>query len=317
MQEHNAKELAALELIEIVDEGWDIAVMASDNIGVYGYSNLGEFKHRFPDRCIDAGIAEGNETGIAVGLALTGKIVFAFYFGPFLSLRATEQTHTDVAYNDVPVRLISTHGGLSSGGGPRHNAILDFAIMRAIPNMTVVVPADANQCVKIVRESLTSPGPMLIRLARAGVPDVYDTTEYEFAIGKANVMRSGGDITLIGTGIGVFHALEAAAALEHVGIHASVIDMHTLKPFDAETVIREAERSRGILTIEDHSIIGGLGSAVAELIAEHGIHSRFKRIGVPDRFAPFGAARDLYSHFGISADGIVENVKALLEGNPR
>ena len=258
------------------------------------------------------GIAEPNAVGIAAGLALNGKIVYVQAFGPFLSLRCVDQVHTDIAYNDIPVRLIGTHGGLTSGGGPTHYTVCDYAIMRAIPNMTMVVPADANQCVKLMRESVTYPGPMYIRLARGEEPLAYESQDYEYKIGKAVTTKEGKDFTVIACGVGVFMGVAAAKMLEKDGISIRVIDMHTLKPLDKDAVIRAAKETGGIITVEDHNVVGGLGDAVASTLAEAGLGIKFKRLGIPDVFAALGYPEELYAYYGYDADGIVKEIKNFL-----
>lgn len=305
----SAREVYGSELMKIADEGIEFAFVCSDNVAPS--STVGKFMSKYPDRCINVGIAEANQVGVSAGIALSGRVVFSQVFGPFLPLRAADQIHADIAYNDVPVRLIGTHAGVTSGGGPTHNAIADLAFYRAVPNLTVVCPADANQCARVVRESLTYPGPMIIRIARGAEPDVYASNDYEFRIGKSITIKEGSDVTLIGTGSSVYWALMAAKELDDVGISAKVIDMHTIKPFDVEAVISAAKETGCVVTVEDHSIHGGLGGAVAEVILEHGLACRFKRIGLPDEFAVLGEPNEVYEYYGLDPHGVAQTVKTM------
>ncbi len=305
----SAREIYGVELMKMADEGLDFAFTCSDNVA--SSTSTGKFMKKYPERCVNVGIAEANQVGISAGLALSGKIVFSQVFGPFLPLRAADQIHTDIAYNDVPVRLIGTHSGVTSGGGPTHNVIADLSFYRAVPNLTIVVPADANQCARVVRESMTYPGPMIIRIARGAEPDVYINNDYEFTIGKAITIKEGTDLTLIGTGNSVHWSLMAAKELQEKGIKARVIDMHTIKPFDCDAVLQSAKETGCIVTVEDQSINGGLGGAVAEVIAEAGIPCRFKRIGLPDEFSVIGDPDEIYKYYGLDGHGIAETVLKL------
>ncbi|MBU2703340.1 transketolase [Sporomusaceae bacterium BoRhaA] len=305
----SAREAYGVELMKMVDEGLDFAFTCSDNVA--SSTSTGKFMRKYPERCVNVGIAEANQVGISAGLALSGKIVFSQVFGPFLPLRAADQIHTDIAYNDVPVRLIGTHSGVTSGGGPTHNVIADLSFYRAVPNLTIVVPADANQCARVVRESMKYPGPMIIRIARGAEPDVYKNNDYEFTIGKAITIKEGKDLTLIGTGNSVHWSLMAAKELQEKGITARVIDMHTIKPFDTEAVLQAVKATGCVVTVEDQSINGGLGGAVAEVIAEAGILCKFKRIGLPDEFSVIGDPDEIYKYYGLDGHGIAETVTKL------
>jgi transketolase len=307
----SAREVYGTELRKMAEEGLEFAFTCSDNVAPS--STVGKFMADYPDRCFNVGIAEANQVGVSAGLALSGKVVFAQVFGPFLPLRAADQIHADIAYNDVPVRLIGTHAGVTSGGGPTHNVIADLAFYRAVPNLTIVCPADANQCARVVRESMTYPGPMVIRIARGAEPDVYANNDYEFKIGKAIKVKEGSDLTLIGTGSSVYWSFKAAEELAKQGIHARVLDMHTIKPFDEEAVLQAASETGCIVTVEDHSINGGLGGAVAELIAESGIPCRFKRIALPDEFCVLGEPDEVYRYYGMAPEGIAETVRNFLK----
>jgi len=306
----NARELVPKKIFELMKQDKDIVYVLSDS-AVTG-SIPWKILQAYPDRTIDVGIAESNLVGTAAGAALAGKKAFATAFGPFLSIRATDQICLDVAYNDVAVCVIGTHGGLTSGGGPTHYTIMDYAVMRAIPNMTMISPSDANQGARIVDEFVKNPRPMYLRLARGEEPLVYADQDYPFQIGKAVVTREGRDATVIGTGIGVYNALKAAQELEREGVSIRVLDMHTIKPLDGEAVLKAVKETGIIITVEDHNIIGGLGSAVAELLAETNMSCKFKRLGVPDVFAKLGYPDTLYPYYGYDEVGIAKQIKAFL-----
>ncbi len=305
----NARDAFAEEMTAMAEEGYDFAFTYSDNVAPS--SAAGKFINKYPERCFNFGIAEQNQVAASAGIALSGQIVFAQVFGPFLPLRAADMIHTDVCYNDLPVRLIGTHSGVTAGGGPTHNNIADLALYRAIPNLTVIVPADAGQCIKAVRESIAYSGPMVIRIARGDEPNVYASQDYDFNIGKAIQIKDGDDISLIGTGSAVYWALMASKALEADGISARVIDMHTIKPLDTEAIKRCADETGGIITIEDHSIYGGLGSAVAEVLCEYGNGTKFARIGMPDEFSVLGDPSEIYHYYGLDQSSIAERAKKL------
>lgn len=306
----NAREAYGEELMKMADEGLDFVFTVSDNIAPS--SAAGKFMAKYPDRCFNFGIAEADQVGASAGLALSGEIVYAQVFGPFLPLRAADQIHTDIAYNDVNVRLIGTHAGLTAGGGPTHNCVCDLALYRAIPNLTIVVPADAGQCIKAIRKSYEFQGPMIIRINRGGSPDVYAEDSYEFEFGKAIEAVPGTDVTIISTGSSVYWSVKASKILQENGISARVIDMHTIKPLDRETVLKCAEETHNIVTVEEHSINGGLGAAVAEVLCEGDYVGKFKRIGLPDKFALLGDPDKVYAHYGMSPEGIAATVRNLL-----
>lgn len=306
----NAREAYGEELMKMADEGLDFVFTVSDNIAPS--SAAGKFMAKYPDRCFNFGIAEADQVGASAGLALSGEIVYAQVFGPFLPLRAADQIHTDIAYNDVNVRLIGTHAGLTAGGGPTHNCVCDLALYRAIPNLTIVVPADAGQCIKAIRKSYEFQGPMIIRINRGGSPDVYAEDSYEFEFGKAIEAVPGADVTIISTGSSVYWSVKASKILQENGISARVIDMHTIKPLDKETILKCAEETHNIVTVEEHSINGGLGAAVAEVLCEGDYVGKFKRIGLPDKFALLGDPDKVYAHYGMSPEGIAATVRNLL-----
>ena len=306
----SAKEAYGEELYKMAQEGIDFVFTFSDNVAPS--TKAGQLVKDFPDRCFNMGIAEPNQVGASAGLALAGNVVFAQVFGPFLPLRAADQVHTDIAYNDVKVRLIGTHSGVTAGGGPTHNDIADLALYRAIPNLTVCVPADANQCAKFIRASMDYDGPMIIRIDRAGSPNVY-AEDYELEIGKAIQLLEGKDATMISCGSNLYECLMAAKMLkEELGLSIEILDMHTVKPLDKEAIIRAANKTGNVVTVEDHSINGGLGGAVAEVLCEAGYKGNFKRIGMPDEFAVLGAVDDIYHYYGMDRHGIVKELRKML-----
>lgn len=306
----SAKEAYGEELYKMAQEGIDFVFTFSDNVAPS--TKAGQLVKDFPDRCFNMGIAEPNQVGASAGLALAGNVVFAQVFGPFLPLRAADQVHTDIAYNDVKVRLIGTHSGVTAGGGPTHNDIADLALYRAIPNLTVCVPADANQCAKFIRASMDYDGPMIIRIDRAGSPNVY-AEDYELEMGKAIQLLEGKDATIISCGSNLYECLMAAKMLkEELGLSIEILDMHTVKPLDKEAIIRAANKTGNVVTVEDHSINGGLGGAVAEVLCEAGYKGNFKRIGMPDEFAVLGAVDDIYHYYGMDRHGIVKELRKML-----
>ncbi len=306
----SARDIFMHKIIEIAETNKNIMYITAD--GSPAGSMQDKFRKKFPDQFIEVGIAEANAIGIASGLALNGKRPYVNTFGPFLSVRATDQINLDLAYNEVPVCVIGTHGGVTSGGGPTHYTLSDFGIMRAIPTMTMIAPADANQCGKLIDATLTYDKPMFVRVARGEEPLVYESQDYEYVIGKAITAKEGDDATLIGVGIGVHNAMMAAKALEADGINVRVLDMHTLKPIDAEAIIDAVEQTGIIITVEDHNIIGGLGDAVAAVIAENGMGCKFKKLGIPDVFAALGTPEELYEYYGYDAAGIIKTMKGFM-----
>ncbi|MCD8138850.1 MAG: hypothetical protein LUE17_03565 [Planctomycetaceae bacterium] len=308
----NAREAYGEELMRMADEGLDFAFTYSDNVAPS--SSAGKFIQKYPDRCFNFGIAEPNQVGASAGIALSGQIVFSQVFGPFLPLRAADQIHTDIAYNDVNVRLIGTHAGVTAAGGPTHNCIADLALYRAIPNLTIVVPADAGQCCKVIRQSMAFEGPMIIRIDRGGSPNVYADDNYEYQFGKAIETVPGNDLSIISAGSSVYWSMMGAKILkEKHGINARVIDMHTIKPMDYAMLDKCAAETGNIVTVEEHSVNGGLGGAVAEYLLEKGFCGKFKRIGLPDEFAVLGDPDEVYAFYGMDPEGIAATISKLMK----
>ena len=272
------------------------------------------FADKFPERFYNVGIAEQNMFGIAAGLAKAGLIPFASTMAVFTCLRAGEQVRTDIAYQNLPVKIIATHAGISFGhAGTTHHCTEDFAIMRAIPNMTVICPADGIETSKAVQACVDTPGPVYIRIGRGFEPPCYESDNYSYEIGKAITMRDGTDLTIICCGIAVLQALNAAKTLQETdGLSVCVINMHTIKPIDREAIMKAVTDTRRILTIEEHNVLGGLGDAVASVIAESGKGCVFKKHGLQDTFAAIGYAEDLYAYYGLDANGIVDKVREMM-----
>ena len=272
------------------------------------------FANAFPDRFFNVGIAEQDMMGIAAGLAKVGLIPFASTMAIFACLRAGEQVRTDIAYQNLPVKIIATHAGISFGhAGTTHHCTEDFAVMRSIAGMTVICPADGIETSRAVRACVDIPGPVYIRIGRGFEPPCYTDENYDFEIGKAIEMVPGTDITIICCGIAVLQAVQAAKTLsEQDGISVRVLNMHTIKPIDREAIMKAVTETRRILTIEEHNVEGGLGDAVASVIAESGKGCVFKKHGMYDEFATIGYAEDLYAHYGFDANGIVDQVRGLM-----
>lgn len=308
----SAREMYVEAMAEIASEDPNVMFVSAESLMSAG--KLRDFQDKNPERFVEVGIAEANQVGVAAGLALEGKIVFMQGFGPFFALRTLDQIHTDVAYMNLPIRIINTHSGLTSGGGPTHYNIMDLCIMRTLPNMTVVCPSDANQCLKVIRATKSIPGPVSIRIARGAEPAVYTTQDYDFEIGKGIEAHEGNDLTIFAIGSTVALAVSAANGLEKDGIHARVIDMHTIKPIDKDIIIKAAKETKRFITVEDHLITGGLGSAVSEVVTDAGLAVKIKRLGVPgDDFPPLGDMYELYAHLGYDPEGIKKAAREILK----
>ena len=273
-----------------------------------GFGAAEQFRRHFPGRFINVGVAEQNMTGVAAGLALAGKTVFTYSIANFPTLRCLEQIRADVCYHNANVKIVAVGGGLAYGAlGPSHHATEDLAVLRALPNLTVVAPGDPLEAEHATAAVAAHDGPCYLRLGRAGEPAVHQSLR--FTLGKAAAVRRGGDVSLIAAGAMLPVAVEAAGQLSNDGIEAGVWSMHTLKPLDLEAV-SEAARSGAVFTIEEHSIVGGLGSAVAEVLSEAGFSGVFRRLALPDRFAPCaGSAEYLRRLSGLDACSIRERIR--------
>ena len=285
-----------------------VVVVVNDSVGS---SKVGGFKKKFPERLINVGIAEQTMVGVGAGLANAGKIPFVCAAACFLTGRALEQIKADVAYSNTNVKLVGISSGMAYGAlGPTHHSIEDFAWTRAIANMTVIAPADPLETEQVIRMAAETTGPMFLRLSRMGVPAVHENS-YKFQIGKAAKLREGSDVTLIANGVMVTRALEAADLLAKEGIKARVLNMATVRPIDKEAIISAARDTGAIVTAEEHTTHGGLGSAVAEVVVENApVNMRI--LGVPGVFAPTGEALWLLEHFGLTGQGIYKAAKELL-----
>jgi len=277
-------------------------------------TKIGTFGEHYPDRFFNVGIAEQNLFGMAAGLAKAGLIPFVSTFSAFASMRAVEFLRTDICYQKLNCKIIATHGGTSFGpAGSTHHATEDLAIVRALANLVVIVPADALETANAVRACMDINGPVYIRIGRGFEPRVYESENYGFEIGKAVEMCPGTDITVIACGATVFHAVEAAKLLkEDDGLSVRVLNVHTLKPIDREAILKAVEETRRIVTFEDHNIIGGLGTAVADVIAESGKGCAFQKVGIPDEFTIIGYPEDIMHYYKIDADGIIEKVREVM-----
>lgn len=287
----------------------DIVVLDAD---LAEATKTGTFKKKFPERFIDCGIAESNMVGIAAGLATCGKIPFAASFAMFSAGRAFEQVRNSVGYPHLNVKIAGSHAGISTGeDGATHQCCEDIALMRSIPGMVVLNPADHYEMLAAVKAAAAHVGPVYIRLGRLAVESVNNNDDYQFEIGKGITLRQGDDITVIATGLMVGEALKAVDALAAQGIHARLIDMHTIKPLDAELVRKAAQETGRIVTVEEHNVIGGLGEAVASCVAES-CPVPVTKIGVNDVFGHSGPAVDLLREFGLCAENIEATVKRVL-----
>lgn len=267
------------------------------------------FKKAVPERFFDMGIAEGNMMAVAAGLATTGKIVFASTFAMFASARACEQIRNSICYPKLNVKIAATHAGLTVGeDGASHQCIEDIAIMRSLPNMTVISPCDGLETNRAIKAAIEYNGPIYIRLGRSGVEDVHDPATYQFEIGKGVQVRDGGDVTLIATGLMVQEALKAADMLKEEGLTARVIDIHTIKPIDQELIIKAAKETGAIVTAEEHNISGGLGSAVAEVICQN-CPCPVKMVAVQEKYGTSGKPAELLAKYGLTAEDIVTKAK--------
>jgi transketolase len=282
--------------------------------GDLGFSVVERYQEELPDQFVNAGVAEQNMTGIAAGMAHCGKIVFTYSIANFPTLRCLEHVRNDVCYHEANVKIVSVGGGFAYGAlGATHHATEDLGVMRMLPNMIVIAPGDPVETRAATRALVEREGPSYLRLGKAGEPVVHEEP-IDFELGRAIRLRDGGDVTLISTGGTLHLAVRTADALAGDGLDARVLSMHTLKPLDESAVLEAARQTPAILTIEEHSVVGGLGSAVAELLAETDeVRVRFRRIGVPPRFSPrVGTQEYLLAENGIDVDGIRRTVGELL-----
>ncbi len=306
---YDCRDAFASTLQELAASDPRVVVVVNDSVGS---SKVGNFRKEFPERLINVGIAEQNMIGVGAGLANGGKIPFVCGASCFLTGRALEQIKADIAYSQANVKLCGMSSGVAYGElGPTHHSIEDLAWLRAIANLTVIVPADPIETAQVIRAAHQFEGPIFVRLSRMPVPNVHDEN-YKFEIGRAVQLRDGNDVTLIANGTMVCRALAAADQLTAQGIAARVLNMSTIRPLDREAIIAAAKETGKIVTIEEHTIYGGLGGAVAEVVATtHPVPMRI--LGFPGVFAPTGSAEWLLDHFGLNAAGICQAALELMK----
>lgn len=296
-------------LAELGREHDNFVVLDAD---LSGATKTGIFKKEFPERHINCGIAEGNMMSVAAGIATTGKVAFASSFAMFAAGRAFEQVRNSIGYPHLNVKIGATHAGISVGeDGATHQCNEDIALMRSIPGMVVINPADDVEARAAVKAAYEYEGPVYLRFGRLAVPVINDNEDYKFEIGKGIVLREGKDVTLIATGLEVAETLEAAEKLAADGIDAKVINIHTIKPIDEDLIVAAAKETGKVVTIEEHSVVGGLGSAVCDVLCEKA-PTKVMKIGVNDTFGESGPAVALIKKYGLDAESIYEKVKAFV-----
>lgn len=275
-------------------------------------TKTGIFKKAFPDRHIDCGIAECNMVGIAAGMAASGKIPFVSSFAMFAAGRAFEQVRNSVGYPKLNVKIGATHAGISVGeDGATHQCNEDIALMRTIPGMVVINPSDDVEAKKAVEAAILHDGPVYLRFGRLAVPVINDREDYEFQLGRGVVLKEGSDLTIVATGLCVSEALEAANKLKEDGVDAKVINIHTIKPLDEELIIAAAKETKKVVTVEEHSVIGGLGSAVCDVLCAKA-PAKVLKIGIQDTFGESGPAVELVKKYGLDAEGIYKQIKEFI-----
>ena len=296
-------------LVELARERPEIVCLGAD---LTRQTETDLFRDTLPDRFFNAGMAEANAIGIAGGLARAGHTVFFNTFGVFATRRCFDQIAMAVAYPRLNVKIVGFMPGLSSPGGPSHQAIDDVALMRALPNMTVVDAADAVETRAAVRAIADVPGPVYLRLKRGEIPVIFDD-DHEFSLTRAQVLRPGSDVVIVASGMMLAASLSAARTLEEHGLSAGVVNAPVIKPLDADGIVAACRGARAVITAENHSVVGGLGKAVAEALAEAGIGVPLRRVGVQDRFAESGSRPYLFAKYGLDAATVVRQSWALLE----
>lgn len=289
-------------LLELAREDKDIVAVTTD---ARGSVTLGDFANELPEQFIECGIAEQNAVGISAGLAHSGKKVFVCGPACFYVARSLEQVKVDLAYSRNNVKILGVSGGVAYGAlGATHHSLHDIAALRTFPAMNIVLPCDARQTRKLVKQLVDYPAPVYVRVGRAAVPDVYENDDFEFNIGKANTLLDGTDLTIIGTGETVYHAYQAGLELKNHGINVRVLDMAWIKPYDKEAILKAAKETGRIITVEEHSQFGGLGAIVTETISENPVPVRI--IGIPDEDVIHGTSSEIFAHYGLNKDGIVK-----------
>ena len=296
-------------LLEIAREDRDVLVVTSDS---RGSGKLTQFGEALPDQIVELGIAEQNVIGISAGLASAGKKVFAASPACFITARGFEQIKNDVAYSDQPVRIVGISAGVSYGAlGATHHSLHDYAALRAVHNITIIAPADNFETRETIKAIQNVTHPVYVRLGKAPIPHVHAKGS-SFTVGKAALIQDGRDLTFIACGETVAIAVEAAKDLATQGVTCRVLSMHTLKPLDEEAVRKAAQETQAIITVEEHSVHGGLGEACAAILMQQGAHVPFKIVGFPDEHMVSGSQKELFNHYGISSNGLAETARQLL-----
>lgn len=297
-------------LVELGKKHEDLIVLDAD---LAGATKTGTFQKAFPDRHWDCGIAEANMAGIAAGLSTCGKVPFMSTFAMFAAGRAYEQVRNSIGYPHLNVKIGATHAGISVGeDGATHQCLEDLALMREIPGMVVLNPSDDIEAKAAVEAAYEHVGPVYMRFGRLAVPVINDNADYKFEIGKGIILKEGTDVSIFATGLEVSEALEAAKMLEADGVNAEVVNIHTIKPLDKELVVKSAQKTGKVVTVEEHWINGGLGSAVCEVLCEEA-PTKVLRIGVEDKFGESGPATELIHKYELDAEGIYKKVKAFVK----
>jgi transketolase len=305
---HDCRDAFAATLERLADENETIVAVCNDSVGS---SKLGGFKEKFPDRLVNVGIAEQNMVGVGAGLANGGRLPYVCGAAPFLTGRSLEQIKADISYSNANVKLVGISSGMAYGElGPTHHSIEDFAWMRVLPNLPVIAPCDRIETAAAVEWAASYTGPCFLRLSRVGVPDLLPEG-HRFELGKANRLREGSDVTLLANGTLTHRMMKAADILAERGISARVLNMATVRPIDEKAIIDAARETGAIVTAEEHSVFGGLGSAVAEVVVDHA-PVPMKRLGVPGIFAPTGSAEFLLDEFGMAPSAIADAAEELI-----
>lgn len=296
-------------LLGLAQHNRDIIVVTSDS---RGSGKLVKYGETLPQQIVEVGIAEQNLVGVAAGLAAAGKHVYAVSPACFVTARSLEQVKNDVAYSDRPVKVIGISAGVSYGAlGSTHHSLHDYAVLRTINNLDILAPADNVETRKAVEASVNHPRPLYIRLGKRAIETVH-RADTLFEIGKAIVLKEGRDVTFVATGEPLVQVVQAAERLEQSGLSVGVISMHTLKPFDEEALLYAARRTQALITVEEHSVYGGLGERCASLLLQHGVYLPFKIIGFPDEHTVTGSQMEIFKHYGISVEGLTQTAFQML-----
>lgn len=317
MTQQEKKDLRAVmvqSFIDAVENGVNVAVVVSDSTST---AKIASFAERFPDRLINVGIAEQNLVGVAVGLSLGGYVAVTANAAPFLVARANEQVKNDVCYSQANVKLVGLNAGVSYGPlASTHHAIDDISIMRGLANIIILAPADPVETRRIFEFALNHAGPVYIRMDNAKFPTLYDE-DYQFVLGKAGILRQGGDITIFALGSVVHEAYEAAQELQNQSIDAEVVNVSSIRPVDKAGIAESIRKTKTVITVEEHTLSGGLGSLVCEIIAEEGLNAQIVRLGITEgQFSKAGPRTDIRAYYKIDKNGIVETAKRMLADNP-